>query len=121
ASTWPPTKKPIEKFMYAAVRPPIGPSTKMPRASSSAWYFHVPGAGSQVQRGTEWTRAAAATETAFASPARIGFGIAATRPSLLAPAKRSLARRRLHLVQDLHERRRIGLVELQRHRTGTEE
>ena len=51
ASTCPPTKKPSEKFMYAAVTPPSGPRTRMPSASSSAWYFQVPGAGSQRQRG----------------------------------------------------------------------
>src|SRR5579859_7938035 len=43
-------KNPSEKFMYDAVTPPRGPRTRMPRASRSAWYFHVPAAGSQVQR-----------------------------------------------------------------------
>jgi hypothetical protein len=37
--------------MYDAVNPPSGPRTRMPSASSSAWYFHVFGAGSQRQRG----------------------------------------------------------------------
>ena len=50
ASTCPPTKKPSEKFMYDAVTPPSGPSTRMPRPTSSAWYFQVPGCGSQDQR-----------------------------------------------------------------------
>src|SRR5258706_5550073 len=44
-------KKPSEKFMYDAVTPPNGPRTRMPSASSSAWYFHVSGAGSHDQRG----------------------------------------------------------------------
>src|SRR5205814_7085177 len=51
ASTCPPTKKPSEKFMYDAVTPPSGPSTKMPSAISRRWYFQVPCAGSQEQRG----------------------------------------------------------------------
>jgi hypothetical protein len=35
ASTWPDRKKPIEKFMYAAAMPAIGPSTNMPAAPTS--------------------------------------------------------------------------------------
>src|SRR6185312_4577849 len=38
-------------FMKEAVTPPRGPSTSAPRASRSAWYFHVSGAGNQAQRG----------------------------------------------------------------------
>ena len=53
ASTCPPTKKPSEKFMYDAVTPPSGPSTKTPRQTRRAWYFQVPTAGSQDQRGAE--------------------------------------------------------------------
>src|SRR5438045_2235262 len=50
-SPWPRLKKPGEKFMYEAVTQPSGPSTSMPSERRSAWYFHVPGAGSQDQRG----------------------------------------------------------------------
>jgi hypothetical protein len=35
ASTCPPTKKPIEKFMYEAVTPPSGPRMKMPSTASN--------------------------------------------------------------------------------------
>ncbi|SOZ26876.1 protein of unknown function (plasmid) [Cupriavidus taiwanensis] len=51
ASTCPPTKKPSEKFMYAAATPPSGPSTSMPAAPSSRWYCQLPGDGSQAARG----------------------------------------------------------------------
>ncbi|SPD58627.1 protein of unknown function (plasmid) [Cupriavidus neocaledonicus] len=51
ASTCPPTKKPSEKFMYAAATPPSGPSTSMPAAPSIRWYCQLPGDGSQAARG----------------------------------------------------------------------
>ncbi|SPR99554.1 hypothetical protein CBM2634_B10004 [Cupriavidus taiwanensis] len=51
ASTCPPTKKPSEKFMYAAATPPSGPSTSMPAAPSIRWYCQLPGNGSQAARG----------------------------------------------------------------------
>jgi hypothetical protein len=34
ASTCPPTKNPIEKFMYDAAMPPSGPSTRLPSSTS---------------------------------------------------------------------------------------
>ena len=34
ARTWPPTKKPRLKFMYAAAMPPSGPRMKMATAAS---------------------------------------------------------------------------------------
>src|SRR5262245_33879677 len=45
ASTWPPTKKPMLKFMKDALTPPSGPRMRIPTEPRSTWYFHVPGAG----------------------------------------------------------------------------
>src|SRR5882724_7537553 len=42
AKTWPPMKKPIEKFMKAAETPPNGPRIRMATQDSITWYAGDP-------------------------------------------------------------------------------